>query len=171
MVYMRPFAIVIFGLASLGFAAAQDSREVLKKYGEPDVERYRLTSDVTVTLAYGKDRTTCEVLVQRRPSSILREEAKRNSIVIPSAVVDKLLGELVPESARRGAPKIMYEQMGCGGNRIADYDNVRIAWLTNECATGSDGKITYVSVEWKVAQCTQWETRSTVPPDASSRLP
>jgi hypothetical protein len=154
MVYMRLLAIVIFCLFGIAFAVAQDSRRVLKKYGAPDVERYRVTFDVAVTVSYGKDKTACEVLIQRRPSSILHEDTKINSIVISSAVVDKLLSELAPESARHGTPKMLFQAMGCAGNHTADYDNVRIIRLTNECGTGNDGKTTFVSVEWKVAQCT-----------------
>jgi hypothetical protein len=152
---MRPFVIISLGLAGICFAIAQESPELLKNYGAPDVQRYRVTSEVTVTVGYGKDRTTCEVLVQRRQSSILRDETKRNSIVISSAVVERLLSELVPEWSRQGTPRILYEQMGCSRNNIADYDNVRIVRMTNDCAAGNDGRTTSVSVEWKVAQCTR----------------
>ena len=109
---MRLFVIVSLALAGLVFAMALDSREALKKYGAPDVERYRVTSEVSVTVSYGRDRTICELLIQRRPSSILHDETKKDLYGISSVVVDKLLSELVPESARRGTPRIMHQQMG-----------------------------------------------------------
>jgi hypothetical protein len=152
MVHMRPFAMIIFGLAGVAFAVAQDPGDLLKKYGPPDVERYRVNSDIAVTVAYGAGRTPCELLVQRRPSSILRSGTTTNPI--SSTVVDNLLSDLVPESTRHGTPKIMDERMGCAAQYTADYDNVRITRQTNECTSGSDEKVISVAVEWKTAQCT-----------------
>jgi hypothetical protein len=149
---MRPFATIIFGFAGVAFALAQNPGDLLKKYEPPDVERYRVSSNIALTVAYGAGRTPCELLVQRRPSSILRSGATSNPI--SATVVDQLLSDLVPESTRHGTPKTMFEQMGCAAHATADYDNVRIARQTNEC-TASDEKVVSVSVEWKTAQCTR----------------
>jgi hypothetical protein len=141
-VNIRPFALIVLSLA---FVVARSPGDLSKKYGPPDAEGYRVTPDPTLIVTYGADQTLCELLVRPRSSA---------TGAISSTVVDRLLRELVPQSARQGTPLTWEERMGCLANRNADYRNLRITRTSNECLADRDKTVLSLTVKWKTATMT-----------------
>jgi hypothetical protein len=126
------------------FAGAQSNTwELTAKYGPPELERYRVTPEVSLTVEYGRDRTVCRLLVEPRTKSVSE---------ISADLVDKLLNELLPLGVRQGEARVMVEQMGCPALLSEDYDNVRIARAMNDCAPAGKN-VTSMVIEWKQPEC------------------
>ena len=137
---------VFVGLLSFMVQAARaqsNTWELTAKYGPPELEQYRVTPEVSLTVEYGQDRRICRLLVEPRTKSVLE---------ISADLVDKLLNELLPLGVRQGEARAMLAQMGCPALLSEDYDNVRIARAMNDCAPAGKN-VTSLVIEWKQPQC------------------
>jgi hypothetical protein len=137
---------VFVGLLSFMVRAAgaqSNTWELTAKYGPPEIEQYRVTPEVSLTVEYGQDRAICRLLVEPRTKSVLE---------ISADLVDKLLNELLPLGVRQGEARTMLEQMGCPALLSEDYANVRIARAMNDCAPAGKN-VTSLVIEWKKPEC------------------
>jgi len=144
--YIMPHFMVLVVLLSFMVRAAgaqSNTWELTAKYGPPELEQYRVTPEISLTVEYGQDRTICQLLVEPRTKSVSE---------ISGDLVDKLLNELLPLGARQGEARTMLEQMGCPALLSEDYDNVRIARAMNDCAPAGKS-VTSMVIEWKQPEC------------------
>jgi hypothetical protein len=133
--------------------AQSNTWELTAKYGPPEVERYQVTPEVSLTATYGRDRTVCQLSVEPRSAkSVSKPSASKGPITISTDLVDRLLSELLPTGARQGEARVMVERMGCPGFLSEDYDNVRITRATDECAPAGKN-VESLTIQWKRPEC------------------
>jgi hypothetical protein len=115
-----PFAIV---------AAAQTASDFATRYGDPDVERFVIRPRITFMVAYGPDRTACEMIVQpKRP--ILKND--NESELIAREMVPEVLDELLPESAKESLLTNIEQVVGCDVQVLTTLYNVTINDASHE---------------------------------------
>jgi hypothetical protein len=114
MYIMVRFAVSLgFLLFTVRVADAQSNTwELTAKYGPPEVERYRVTPEVNLTVAYGRDRTVCQLLVEPRTASVLETAPTGEPRTISADLADDLLNELLPLGVRQGEARAMVEPNG-----------------------------------------------------------
>jgi hypothetical protein len=132
--------------------AQSNTWELTAKYGPLEIERYRVTPEVSLTVAYGRDRTVCQLLVEPRTASVLETAPTREPPTISADLADDLLNELLPLGVRQGEARAMVEQMGCPALLSEDYDNVRITRAINDCAPAAKN-VTSMAIQWKRPEC------------------
>ncbi len=124
-------------------ATAQEVVDFTAKFGPPIVEQYHLQPDERLVVTYGQRHVVCEVRLEPWQESKRREDPA----AIPGELVDRVLNELVPTSARVGAPLVMHEQMSRAALTATEYQNVRITRQT-------DGdNVTALVIRWKRPEC------------------
>src|ERR1700729_1036647 len=138
--------------------AQSDTLGLTARYGPPEVERYQVTPQVSLTVLYGRDRTVCQLSVEPRPStSALKPTPAKEPPTISTDLVDSLLNELLPLGVRQGEARLMAQQMSCAALLSEDYDNVRIARATNECAPAAKN-VESLTIQWKRPECPEQKT-------------
>lgn len=99
--YTRQMMRVVFGcVAFLALAAAtpQDSVGLRARYGAPDVERFTIRPDITMTVEYGDDHRACILEIEPRQAFIhgwLRSQAS-----FSKETALELLDEVAPPKIR-----------------------------------------------------------------------
>jgi hypothetical protein len=133
--------------AAVQAATAQNTGESLSAtYGPPELERYTVSPDATLTVTYGRDRAVCQLALQPRPAS------HGVAATISAELADSLLNEWAPPGLLQGQARLMIEQMGCAAHKMENYDNVQISRSTNECAP-LEKNVTSLVIRWKQAEC------------------
>jgi hypothetical protein len=92
---------ILFGcVAFLALAAPmpQSSFNLHARYGEPDVQRFAIRPDITMTVEYGEDRHACIIDVQPRQAFIHGFLGSRESFSKETAL--ELLDEVAPPEIR-----------------------------------------------------------------------
>lgn len=151
-----PFAIV---------AAAQTASDFATRYGDPDVERFVIRPRITFMVAYGPDRTACEMIVQpKRP--ILKND--NESELIAREMVPEMLDELLPESANESLLTNIEQVVGCDVQVLTTLYNVTINDASHEraCHTSERG-VANVLIARKNEHCSAAPTRSESSSDLS----
>jgi hypothetical protein len=138
---MRPIAALFFCLTASS-AIAQNTMELTAQYGPPELESYQVADGVTLTVTYGRDRLACNLLLQPRPGTFTE---------IPSALVDKLLDQLVSPRDRKGKAQRMFSQSGCATFSNERYENVSFGRVSNECA--QPDKVQSLHIQWTRPEC------------------
>jgi hypothetical protein len=158
--YVMVRLVVLLGLWSFTVRAAgaqSNTWELTAKYGPPELERYRISPEVSLTVEYGRDRAVCRLLVEPRTTSASGSAASREPVTISADLADNLLNEMLPPGVRKGEAKTMAEQMGCPGLLLEDYDNVRITRGINDCAPAAKN-VTSMTIQWKRSECPERNT-------------
>jgi hypothetical protein len=86
----------VAAFASTPATAPQDSLDLRARYGEPDVERFAVRPDVTVTVEYGSDGKTSLLLIESRHAflhSFLEQQPS-----MPKETARDVLNEVLPET-------------------------------------------------------------------------
>jgi len=96
-----PFAIV---------AAAQTASDFATRYGDPDVERFVIRPRVTLMVAYGPDRTGCQMIVQPKRSILKNND---ESELMAREIVPEVLEEILPESSGDTLLSNIEQVIGC----------------------------------------------------------
>jgi hypothetical protein len=88
--------LMLFLFVSAIVASAQTAGDFGTRYGDPDVERFVIRPGVTLTVAYGSDRTGCQMIVESK-RSILKSD--NESELMAKEIVPEVLEEILPESS------------------------------------------------------------------------
>ena len=109
------------GLSSL--YGQVDAINLNTKFGPPIEEVFRLRPNIAMTVSYGDNRQICKL--ELRPT--------QNDVLIPLALIDELVSEIIPPSIRKpGANGIVCAGLGM---KFGDYQDF---WLTQ---AGQDVKV------------------------------
>jgi hypothetical protein len=139
-------------------AGAQSTTwDLTAKYGPPEVERYQVTPEASLTVAYGRDRAVCQFLVEPRSTSVFWSAPTKEPRTMSVELVDRLLNELVPPGVRHGKARQMFEQFSCSALKTEDYDNVQITRATNECVP-AEKNVASIMIKWKRPACPEPKT-------------
>ena len=91
-------------------ASGQTAGDFGTRYGDPDVERFVIRPGVTLTVAYGSDRTGCQMIVEPK-RSILKSD--NESELMPREIVPEVLEEILPESSGDTLLRNIEQVVGC----------------------------------------------------------
>ena len=148
--------ILISTLVFLALAAAtpQDSFDFRMRYGQPDVERFALRADMTLTVEYGSDGKACLLKIEPRQAAISALNFDRPSMSQDAA--KDLLNEVVPlETRGKPFPGGGFFQASCGAASRENYENVHIGMSYNACKKPTE--ILEVNVTFTRSVCTSRE--------------
>ena len=103
-----------------------DSNSLHAKYGQPVEETFPVRPGITLTVVYGDSHQVCKLDI--RPS--------RNDSVIPAALIEDILNEIVPPSTR-GTPG--RQGVACTGFcwKMTEYEKMHIGQAAGDVRPSS----------------------------------
>jgi hypothetical protein len=111
-------------------AAGQTAGDLTARYGDHDVERFRVRPGITLMAKYADDRTVCEMLIEPIRSIIPHDEPAK---YMRPEVMTEIIDEVLPE-ADRGKLLFSYvTKSGCNDLETRDYENVTIHRFRHRC--------------------------------------
>ena len=113
-----------------GIAAAQTASDLTARYGDPDVERFRVRPGVTLMASYAGDRTVCEMLIEPIRSIIPHDEPAK---YMRPEVMTEIIDEVLPETDRGESLLRVVTKAGCNDFETDDYENVTIDRFRHRC--------------------------------------
>lgn len=140
-------------LAFFALAASepQNSSNLRARYGQPDVERFAIRPDITVTAQYGHDGKACILLIEPRQAFVHSFYEKRQSTISKDVALE-LLDEAVPP-ATRGKLLLgsVTAQTGCTAFETYSYENMNVGFIHSFCI--KPGGVATVQVNLKRTEC------------------
>ncbi len=100
------------------------------RYGDPDVERFKVRPGITLMVDYGTDQSACQMVVEPRRSIIPRDEPAK---YMRPEVMTEILDEVVPEADRGKLLFNTITKSGCNDFQITDYQNVTVSRFRYRC--------------------------------------
>jgi hypothetical protein len=123
-----------FLLGAVGFLLTPSSQELRHRYGEPDVERFIARPGIGLTVEYGSDHLTCQLLIEPPQSFVHQDEQAK---LMSSDAVSQVLEEIVPLTSRGKEISSVISQSGCNVARITEYESVSIMRSRHTCEPSS----------------------------------
>jgi hypothetical protein len=131
---------------------APSSQELHGKYGEPDLERFKVRPGISLTVEYGSDRLACEMIIEPPQSLIHQEDQTR---LMSSEAVSEVLEEVAPVATRGNVISRGSFQSSCAVGYITDYENVSIMRGMSECKSSSPDHDSRTQIIFKRGICPQ----------------
>jgi hypothetical protein len=122
--------LLLFVLLPGIVAVAQTASDLSTRYGNPDVERFRVRPGVTLMARYAEDRTACEMLIEPRRSIIPNDEPAK---YMRPEVMTEIIDEVLPEADRGPLLLHFVTKSGCNDFETGDYENVTIYRFRHRC--------------------------------------
>jgi hypothetical protein len=140
-----------FLLIVLAVGGSQDSFDLHKRYGEPDVERFAIRPDITMTVEYGSDGKACVLEIEPRQAFI--HQLSFSLPTMSKETAQDVLKEVVPPEARGTelAGSGGSFQSSCGAVVGYAYENLTISLGINACTTPSS--VPRAEVQFKRPVC------------------
>jgi hypothetical protein len=135
---------------ALAATAPQDSFDLRARYGDPDVERFAIRPDVTMTAAYGKDGKASELSIAPR-QQFLRQSFTPGPTMEREAAMD-LLNEVMPETGGKYNGPGAAMQDGCGAIAFMFYKNISVSVGLDPCV--SPNRVRSIGVRPKLPTAT-----------------
>jgi len=128
----------------------QDSTELRTRYGQPDVERFAVRPEITVTVEYGSDGKACILVIE--PRQALIHALFVSQPTISKDVAMDVLDEVAPPAARgkllQGGATL---RSGCTAFGADMYENMQIGLIQSACAEPRG--VLRVNVRFKRSAC------------------
>lgn len=141
--------LAFFALAAAG---PQNSSDLRARYGQPDVERFAMRPDITVTVQYGHDGKACILLIEPRQAFVHSPSYMQRAPTISVDAAWELLDEAVPPETRG---KLLFGpggfQTGCTAFELSSYENMSIGFVHSYCV--KPGGVAKVQVDFKRTAC------------------
>lgn len=119
-------------------AAAQTSRDLTARYGNPDAEQFVVRPGITTMARYADDRIACELQIEPEHSIQRADDTEQ---AMATGMVSKVIDELIPEPERGILLNRMIESMGAAEIQVAEYQNVTISrYFVRYLPAGHDEK-------------------------------
>lgn len=130
--------ILLGCVAFLALAAPmpQSSFDLHTRYGEPDVQRFAIRPDITMTVEYGQDRQACIIRVQPRQAFIQGFLGSQASFSKETAL--ELLDEVAPPGVRGKDTMPLFSNssaMSCGGFTFGSSERAQVSLALDLCKT------------------------------------
>lgn len=137
---------------ALAAPAPQSSFDLRARYGEPDVQRFAIRPDITMTVEYGDDHQACILEIEPRQGFIHGFPGSQDSFAKETAF--QLLDEVAPPEIRGKERLPLFSggfQSSCGGGTFGAYDNVQVSAGLDYCKTPVG--VRSLNVQFKRAAC------------------
>lgn len=129
---MRTLPVFIVFLL-LAVAAPPDSFDLHSRFGKPNMERFTVRPDITMTADYGPDGPACFLNIRPRQPFIKDLDFHPPEMSMETAV--EVLNQVVPIETRG---KFLIDgpsfQAGCGGGTSKVYENLTISFGLDYCS-------------------------------------
>lgn len=114
----------------------QSSFDLRARYGEPDVQRFAIRSDITMAVEYGSDHQACILQIEPRQAFIHGTTLQPNTI--SESEILEVLDEVVPPDTR-GTERLPLFSVGVAGScngelTFADYERLQIGLSFGGCS-------------------------------------
>jgi hypothetical protein len=138
--------LVVLGLAA---AAQQNSSDLRTHYGQPDVERFAIRPDITLTAQYGRDGKACILLLEPR-RAFIHSSLVQNQTFSKDAAME-LVDEVAPPETR-GKP-LLGPGATIGGLSFQWewYENLAITYV--ERTSAAPATVIFAQVRFERAGC------------------
>ncbi len=158
-----------FAVLALAAAAPQNSSDLRARYGQPDVERFAIRADVTVTAQYGPGGKACLFLIEPRQAFIHTLFIHQPTISKEASV--QLLNEVAPPATRGKLPLGGATlQTGCTAFEADSYEHKNVGFVHGFCT--KPGGVVKVQVNIKRPECDNGSNMAAESPEgAASRAP
>jgi hypothetical protein len=116
--------------------APQSSFDFRARYGEPDVQRFAIRPDITVTVEYGSDHQACILEVEPRQAFVHGLIGSQASFSKETAL--QLLDEVAPPEVRGKDTMPLFEgymATSCGGATFGESENAQVSAGLDLCKT------------------------------------
>jgi hypothetical protein len=126
------FACVAFLL--LASPAPQSSFDLRARYGEPDVQRFAIRSDITMAVEYGSDHQACILEIEPRQAFIHGLFGSQESFSKETAL--QLLDEVAPPEVRGEDKMPLFQggfQVSCGGATLGLSEHAQMSMGLDLC--------------------------------------
>jgi len=118
-------------VVAVSVAVAQTPEDLRRRYGDPEVERFKARPGIGLTVEYGSDRLACQILIQP-PEHILSSQEQEARFMASETVTD-ILDEVVPLATRGKKNYEFHKVSGCNAFDGTEYENVRITRSIHTC--------------------------------------
>jgi hypothetical protein len=139
--------VIILALAAV---TPQDSLDLRARYGEPDLERFAIRPDVTMTAQYGKNGKASELSIELR-QQFLRQSFTSGPTMEQEAAMN-LLNEVLPETRGKYKGPKAGMQDGCAAIGFMFYKNISVSVGLDPCV--SPNRVRSVGVRPKLPTAT-----------------
>ena len=113
----------VFLIAITSVCLGQAASDFIGRYGDAEVERFSISTDITLTAAYGADRSACEMKIE--PKHSILTESDRHVGMAPE-IVERIIDDLIPTSERGILLDHIIANMGAAEEQVFQYQNVTI---------------------------------------------
>ena len=131
-------------------AISLNATDLQNRYGDPNAQRFTVRSGVTLTVAYGRDRAVCQMVIERTPSIIPREE--RAKYMRPELMTE-IIDENLPEVNRGRLLLNIVTKSGCNDLEAGDYENLKIHRFRHRCRLPNPEIEGAATITWKSISC------------------
>ena len=128
---------------------AQTSKMLRARYGEPDVERFIARPNITATIEYGNDGSTCQIVIEAQKPLVRLDQSVKH---IKREEVSAIIEELVPHSSWGREVFKFNEEMGCARGETIEYENVVVSRNWDQCTSSPEREST-ATVTFKRNSC------------------
>jgi hypothetical protein len=128
---------------------AQTSQEFHSRYGEPDIDRFRIRDGIGLTVEYRSDGFACQMEIKAQHLIVQRPQEK----LMAPEVVDGIIDEVVPPDTRGRKLDSLFQSMGCAQQTTDYYENVTIDRSTNLCLPLKPERNSSVAIVFKRQAC------------------
>jgi len=118
-------------VVAVSVAVAQTPEDLRRRYGDPEVERFKARPGIGLTVEYGSDRLACQILIQP-PEHILSSQ-EEEARFMASETVTEILDEVVPVGTRGKKTGEFHMVSGCNAVDLTEHENASIARSTHNC--------------------------------------
>jgi hypothetical protein len=120
---MSRTSLMLFLFISAIVASAQTAGDFRTRYGDPDVERFVIRPRLTLTVAYGSDRTGCQMIVEPKRSIL---KSGDESELMAREIVPEVFEEILPESSGDSLLVNIEQVVGCDIQVHSTHYNVTV---------------------------------------------
>ncbi len=155
--------VLVFLLAAFALDTALTSSDLHAKYGQSDLERFRVRPDIDATVQYGTDGCLCQVVLAP-PVPIAQTTGL--TVYLDHDEMQAVTNEFSPPESRGALLTGGSFQAGCGGGSEFDYANVRISGGFTACPTQKGHTDSGIDIIFKRKECPEpppTMTRRTTP--------
>jgi hypothetical protein len=140
-------------IATGGVVLAQSSRELHRRYGEPDMERFNVQPGVSLTVEYGSDHLACKFSIAPTKPFDPSDPVGIFS-TISSDSVTEILDEIVPVSTRGKETGRATTASSCANEvESFEYDSAVIVRSVIGCASSKPQQENHATVWLKRDIC------------------
>jgi hypothetical protein len=147
----------------IALAKPADTFDLRRLYGAPEIERFQMRPDVTLTVAYGTNGEACEFEIEPQKQFLQLPVANE---MLSKDLVDQLMNEIAPAGSRgkelMPLGSVVVSGSCNGAVTFGEYENVQIELTYGRCEKEIGVHAAIVTL--KRPTCEKWYKKPIVTP-------